>query len=127
MTKAEYGSDLDANIKDLVKRLKNKSYHPVSIRGTFIDKPGSKKKRPLGISDHDDKIVQGGVSKILNAIYEQDFLDCSFGFRPNWNCHDALKILNFYMEECNTNWIVDADIKGLFDNVDHEIPKASNQ
>ena len=60
------------------------------------------------------------MAKILNAIYEPIFLDCSFGFRPNRNCHDALKILNVYIEKRYTNFIVDVDIKGFFDNVDHE-------
>lgn len=76
--------------------------------------------RPLGIPEYEDKIVQKGITKILNAIYEQDFLNCSFGFRPNRNCHDALKILNHYIENKYVNYIVDADIKGFFDNVDHE-------
>ncbi|WP_456275133.1 reverse transcriptase domain-containing protein [Bacillus sp. AK128] len=120
VTKEKYGDKLDDNINSLVKRLKSKSYRPVPVKRTYIDKPGSKTKRPLGIPDHEDKIVQRAVTKILNAIYENDFLDCSFGFRPNRNCHDALKILNVYIENRSTNYVVDADIKGFFDNVDHE-------
>ncbi|RKQ11079.1 group II intron reverse transcriptase/maturase [Oceanobacillus bengalensis] len=85
-----------------------------------MNKPGTKKKRPLGIPDHEDKIVQRALVKILNAIYENDFLDSSFGFRPNRGCHDALKILNVYLEKRPTNYVVDADIKGFFDNVNHE-------
>nr|WP_255368077.1 reverse transcriptase domain-containing protein [Psychrobacillus sp. OK032] len=85
----------------------------------YIPKLNSNKKRPLGIPEHEDKIVQKGITKILNAIYENDFLDCSFGFRPNRNCHDALKILNHYIEKKSVNYIVDVDIKGFFDNVDH--------
>ncbi|WP_246066950.1 reverse transcriptase domain-containing protein [Cytobacillus solani] len=61
-----------------------------------------------------------GITKILNTIYENDFLDCSFGFRPNRCCHDALKILNFYIEKRSVNYVVDVDIKGFFDNVDHK-------
>lgn len=119
-TKEDYENKLDENIKRLVEQLKNKAYRPVPVKRTYINKPGSKKKRPLGIPDHEDKIVQRAIAKILNAIYENDFLDCSFGFRPNRSCHDALKILNVYIESRNTNYIVDADIKGFFDNVDHE-------
>ncbi len=81
---------------------------------------GTNKKRTLGILEYEDKIVQKGIAKILNAIYEQDFLDSSFGFRPNRNGHDALKILNVYIEKRNTNYIVDVDIKGFFDNVAHK-------
>lgn len=120
VTREEYGRNLDENIEDLVKRLERKAYRPTPVRRTYIDKPGSKKKRPLGILDHEDKIVQRAITKILNAIYENDFLDSSFGFRPNRNCHDALKVLNIYIEERHTNYIVDVDIKGFFDNVDHE-------
>ena len=86
----------------------------------YIPKLNSNKRRPLGIPEHEDKIVQKGIAKVLNAIYENDFLDCSFGCRPNRNCHDALKILNFYIEKRLVSYVVDVDIKGFFDNVDHK-------
>ncbi|WP_106498194.1 group II intron reverse transcriptase/maturase [Lentibacillus sp. Marseille-P4043] len=120
ITKEDYGKDLNENIEGLVERLKKKAYRPVPVKRTYINKPGTKKKRPLGIPDHEDKVVQRGLAKILNAIYENDFLDSSFGFRPSRSCHDALKILNMYIEKRKTNYVVDADIKGFFDNVDHE-------
>lgn len=119
-TKIDYENNLDNNIGNLVERLKKKAYRPVPVKRTYIHKAGSRMKRPLGIPDHEDKIVQRAITKILTTIYENDFLDCSFGFRPNRSCHDALKILNVYIEERHTNYIVDADIKGFFDNVDHE-------
>lgn len=119
-TKEEYELDLDRNISSLVKRMKSMSYRPTPVRRTYIGKPGTSKKRPLGIPEHEDKVVQRAISKILNAIYEQDFLDSSFGFRPKRNCHDALKILNHYIDKKHVNFIVDADIKGFFDNVNHK-------
>ena len=119
-TKEQYSENLEGNIKDLVSRLKSKSYRPVPVRRMYIPKLNSTKKRPLGIPEHEDKIVQKGMTKILNTIYENDFLDCSFGFRPNRNCHDALKILNHYIEKKSVSYVVDVDIKGFFDNVDHK-------
>ncbi|AGK54475.1 group II intron reverse transcriptase/maturase [Bacillus sp. 1NLA3E] len=119
-TKEQYGENLEENIEELVSRLKSKSYRPVPVRRMYIPKLNSNKKRPLGIPEHEDKIVQKGITKILNTIYENDFLDCSFGFRPNRGCHDALKILDFYIEKRSVNYVVDVDIKGFFDNVDHK-------
>jgi RNA-directed DNA polymerase len=118
-TKEQYSENLKENIENLVNRLKSKSYRPVPVRRMYIPKLNSNKKRPLGIPEHEDKIVQKGITKILTTIYENDFLDCSFGFRPNRNCHDALKILNHYIEKRSVNYVVDVDIKGFFDNVDH--------
>ncbi|MFL6518139.1 MAG: reverse transcriptase domain-containing protein [Bacillus sp. (in: firmicutes)] len=114
-TKEQYGENLKENIENLINRLKSKSYHPVPVRRMYIPKLNSNKKRPLGIPEHEDKIVQRGITKILNTIYENDFLDCSFGFRPNRNCHDALKTLNHYIEKRTVNYVVDVDIKGFSD------------
>ena len=76
--------------------------------------------RPLGIPAYEDKLVQAAMAKILNAIYEQDFLECSFGFRPNRGCHDALKVLSKILDKKEINYVVDADVRGFFDHVDHE-------
>ncbi len=120
ITKETYDEKLDENILDLVNRMKKMSYKPGDVRRVYIPKPGSEKKRPLGIPEYEDKLVQKAMAKILNAIYEQDFLECSMGFREGRSQHDALKVLNVYLEEKRTNYVVDADIKGFFNNVDHK-------
>ena len=81
---------------------------------------GSDKKRPLGIPAIEDKLAQAGLTWLLTAIYEQDFVEDSYGFRPGRSCHDALRALSSEVEGQRTHYIVDADIKGFFDNVDHE-------
>jgi hypothetical protein len=89
---ASYGENLDENIADLVRRLKEKRYRAYDIRRAWIPKPDGK-QRPLGILVLEDKIVQRGVAKILSAIYEQDFLEGSYRFREGWSGHDALRAL----------------------------------
>lgn len=120
ITKEEYEENLEENLENLLNRMKKFSYRPQPVRRVYIPKAGSDKKRPLGIPSYEDKLVQLAINKILTQIYEQDFIDSSFGFRPNRSCHDALKILNVYLEKGNINYVVDADIKGFFDHVDHE-------
>jgi len=120
VTKRKYAENLEDNIEDLLKRMKRHAYKPQPVRRIYIEKPGTTKMRPIGIPAYEDKLVQLALSKILNAIYEADFLNCSFGFRPVRGCHDALKILNHIIERRNVNFIVDADIKGFFDHVDHD-------
>lgn len=119
VTKSEYESNLDSNIENLVERMKAFKYKPKPVRRTYIPKVGSNKKRPLGIPSYEDKIVQLAINKVISSIYEQDFLDSSFGFRPNRSAHDAIKILEVYLSERKINYVVDADIKGFFDSVDY--------
>lgn len=115
----DYAENLDANLHSLVARLTNKSYRPVPARRVYIPK-GEGAVRPLGISAIENKIVERGITWILQSIYEQDFSNQSFGFRPERNCHQALKELNDLIMFKPVNHIVDADIKGFFDNVSHE-------
>jgi RNA-directed DNA polymerase len=119
VTKETYESNLVANVANLVRRLKQKSYRPQPARRTYIPKD-EKSKRPLGIPAYEDKLVQHALKNVLEAIYEQDFMDFSFGFRPKRSMHDALKRLNAIIERGTINYVVDADIKGFFNHVDHE-------
>jgi RNA-directed DNA polymerase len=86
----------------------------------YIPKPGSDKMRPLGIPALEDKLVQAGLAKILQAIYEHDFIGDSYGFRPGRSCHDALRALSQTVENQPVNYIVEADIRGSFDNLDQD-------
>jgi group II intron reverse transcriptase/maturase len=115
----EYGRNLDENLDLLVSRLKRKRYKPIPARRVYIPKSETE-KRPLGISALENKIVERGITWLLESIYEQDFLNCSYGFRPKKNCHQALKELNDLLTFQPVNHIVEADIKGFFDNVSHE-------
>ena len=120
VTKAEYDEGLEENVGDLIARMKRQAYKPQPARRVYIPKAGTNKKRPLGIPAYEDKLVQSTLAEILNAIYEQDFLECSFGYRPNRGCHDALKLLDKIVNKESIRYVVDTDIAGFFDNVDHE-------
>lgn len=120
IAKSEYGQKLDENLDDLVARMKNFSYKSLPVRRTYIPKIGSDKLRPLGIPAYEDKLVQGVMADMLTAIYEPKFLDMSYGFRPKCSCHQAILDLDGKIMHDSINYIVDADIKGFFDNVDHD-------
>ena len=115
----DYGEDLDDNVEWLLTRMKRKKYNPIPARRVYIPKD-EKEKRPLGISALENKIVELGITRILRSIYEEDFLDCSFGFRPKRNCHQAINRVDKLIMAKPVNHIVEADIKGFFDNVSHE-------
>ena len=120
VTKEEYGKNLEGNLCKLVERLHSMSYIPQPVRRVYIPKLGSANQRPLGIPALEDKLVQAGLVRILGAIYEGDFIDDSYGFRPGRGCHDALRKLSMEVESGSIHVIVEADIKGFFDNVQHE-------
>jgi group II intron reverse transcriptase/maturase len=119
VTKEEYGEKLEENIDDLLGRMKRQAYKPQPVKRVYIPKADGK-KRPLGIPAYEDKLVQKALNEILTVIYELEFLDCSYGFRPGRSCHEALKEVTRILESKKVNYVVDADIKGFFDNVDHE-------
>ncbi len=120
ITKDEYNKKLEKNIEELVAKMKRQAYKPMPVKRTYIPKQGSDKLRPLGIPAYEDKIVQDVIRQILEVIYEPIFLDLSYGFRPGRNQHDAIRALNDKIVFTKTKYIVDVDIKGFFDNVDHE-------
>jgi len=120
VTKEEYGAELEANLKRLTERLQGMSYRPEAVRRVYIPKPGSGKLRPLGIPCLEDKLVGMALGRIVEAIYEGDFVESSYGFRPGRSCHDALSALSHAVEDGRTNYIVEADIKKYFDSVDHD-------
>jgi group II intron reverse transcriptase/maturase len=120
VTKELYGQNLEENLTDLEARLQRMAYKPHAVRRTYIPKPGTTKQRPLGIPCLEDKLVQSGLVRILESIYEQKFIEDSYGFRPGRGCHDALRALSHTVERRKTNYIVEADIKGFFDNVNHD-------
>jgi len=115
----EYGEQLGENLNNLVTRMKVKRYKPQPAKRVYIPK-NEHEKRPLGLPALEDKIVQKGISRILEAIYEADFLDCSYGFRPNRNCHQAINAVDKTIMTKPINYVIEADIKGYFDNVSHE-------
>jgi len=116
VTKEQYGQDLEDNLQNLHQRLKTMKYRHQPILRVHIPK-GKNQKRPIGLSCLEDKIVQGALTETLGAIYEQDFLDGSFGFRPNRSAHDALRELHRVARKGGVNAVFEADVKSFFDKV----------
>jgi len=119
VTKEEYEGQLEENLADLSERLKRGAYHAKPVKRVYIPKPDGR-MRPLGIPVLEDKIVQRATAEVLSAIYETDFHDHSFGFRPERSQHMALDTLAVGLDRRPLNWVLDADIRGFFDNIDHE-------
>jgi group II intron reverse transcriptase/maturase len=122
ISKVEYGKQLQANLEDLIARMKRMAYRPQAVRQVLIPKEGKAgATRPLGISTFEDKLVQSRVQEILESIYEPLFLDWSYGFRPGRSCHDAVKALSkhLYLEEVEV--VIDVDLANFFGTIDHGV------
>jgi group II intron reverse transcriptase/maturase len=118
--KGNYSEGIAEKLEELVSRMKRESYKPNASRRTYIDKPGSNKKRPLGISCYEDKLVEKAVAQILEIVYEPIFLDVSFGFRTGRNCHQALTKVREEIQYHSVNYVVEADIRSFFDTLNHD-------
>jgi RNA-directed DNA polymerase len=120
VTKTMYAADLEANLHDLSARLKRMGYRPQPKRRAYIPKPGSEKGRPLGISSFEDKIVELATKRVVEPLFESVFEDCSYGYRPERSPHQCLDILGRTIQQKRVNHLVEADIRGFFDAVNHE-------
>lgn len=120
ITKEQYGQMLETNIADLHSRMKAMRYRHQPLRRVHIPK-GEGKTRPIGISSLEDKVVQGSLREVLEAVYEPIFSEASYGFRPGRSAHDALRALNHGLARGEVNWILEADIESFFDSIDRKM------
>lgn len=121
VTAEEYEKDLEGNLQRLLDRAKSGTYHAPPVRRVHIPKGGSTTEtRPLGIPTLEDKVLQRAIVMLLEPIYEQDFLDCSYGFRPGRSAHKALDSFRNQMMDSRGGWVLEVDIRKFFDNLDHQ-------
>lgn len=114
-----YGEDLEGNLADLSSRLKRGAYRAKPVARVYIPKADGR-QRPIGVPSLEDKIVQRAAAEVIGAVYEADFLDFSYGFRPGRSQHNALDAVYVGIARRKVNWVLDADIRGFFDAIDHE-------
>ncbi len=120
VTKEKYGTNLEENLRELSGKLKRMGYIPQPKWRTYVPKPGSDKLRPLGISCFEDKIVEEAVKRVLEPIYETEFENSSYGYRPGRDPLDCVRSLGATIQQCKVSYVVEADIRGFFDHVNHE-------
>jgi len=118
-TADEYARDLEGNLCSLLGRFKSGAYRAPSVLRVHIPKGDGSKTRPIGIPTFEDKVLQRAVSMVLEAVYEQDFRDCSFGFRPGRSAHQAIDCLDEKLMEMKGGWVLEVDIRRFFDTLDH--------
>jgi RNA-directed DNA polymerase len=120
MTAEDYERDLEGNLQGLLNRVKSGCYHAPPVRRVHIPKGGSTTEtRPIGIPTLEDKVLQRAVVMVLEPIYEQDFRDCSYGFRPRRSAHQALESFRDQLMDSRGGWVLEVDIRKFFDNLDH--------
>src|SRR5450755_377452 len=120
--KADYAEGLEDRLLDLSARLRRLGYRPKPVRRVYIPKGSGRGRRALGVPSFEDRLVQDRLSGILQAIWEPEFLDCSYGFRPQRNAHQALKRLAEIITVERTQWLVEADVKSFFDHASYYPP-----
>jgi group II intron reverse transcriptase/maturase len=118
-TATAYGADLENNLRSLLERAKSGRYKAPPVRRVHIPKGDGSQTRPIGIPTFEDKVLQRAVVMVLEAVYEQDFLDCSYGFRPGRSAHGALQALWRPMMGMGGGWVLEIDIRKFFDHLDH--------
>src|SRR6202162_5421904 len=118
-TMEEYGKELERHLQEMIGLAKSGRYHAPPVRRVHIPKGDGKETRPIGIPTCQDKVLQRAITMLLEPIYEQEFMECSFGFRPGRSAHDALQYLWKQCMDNQVRWILDVDIRSYFDTLDH--------
>lgn len=120
VTSQEYVESLDENLERLSDLARSGRYQAPPVRRGYVSKPGKAEVRPIGMPSFEDKILQRGVTMVLEPIYEQDFLDCSYGFRPGRSVHQALEAIWQQAQRMGGCWLLEVDIRKFFDTLDHQ-------